>query len=114
MTDLINSYALLPEKFSLDKTHLVAVRGLIHYKVSTKCINQESSSESRSYNRQVNSSFQIWFQDLSQYWLDKIRKALSSLSISLVLVAIRQYFPSCCVRPASEVSEEKGSYALRF
>ena len=36
------------------------MRGLIHQEVSPKCINEESSTERRSYNR----------QDQSQYWLD--------------------------------------------
>ena len=66
--------ALLP----LDETYFVAVRGLIHQEVSLKCVNEESSTERRSFNRQVNRSPQLYFQGLSQYWLDKIRNAFSS------------------------------------
>ena len=40
--------------FPLDETHLVVVRGLIHHEVSPKCVNEESSTDRRSYNRQVN------------------------------------------------------------
>ena len=63
--------------YPLDETHLVAVRGLIHYKVSTKYVNEESSTERLSYNRQVNRFPQLFCQDLSQHWLDNIRKAFS-------------------------------------
>ena len=52
--------------------------GLIHQENPLKCVNEESSTERRSYNRQVSRSPQLYCQDLSQYWLDKIRKALSS------------------------------------
>ena len=62
----------------LDETHLVVVRGLIKKEVSPKCVNKESSTERRSYNRQVNRSPQLQCQVLSQYLLDKIRKAFSS------------------------------------
>ena len=63
----------------LDETHLVLVRGLIKKEVSRKCVNkEESSTERRSYNRQVNKSPQLQCQVLSQYLLDKIRKAFSS------------------------------------
>ena len=40
--------------FPLDETHLVVVRGFIHQEVSPKCVNEESSTDRRSYNRQVN------------------------------------------------------------
>ena len=38
----------------LDQTHLATVRGLINQEVSPKCINEDSSAESYSFNRQVN------------------------------------------------------------
>ena len=50
-----------------DQTHLVVVRGLIHQEVLTKSINEKSSIERRSYNRQVNRSSQLLCQLLSQY-----------------------------------------------
>ena len=40
----------------IDKTHLVVAKGLIHQDVSPKCFNEESSTERRSYNRQVKRS----------------------------------------------------------
>ena len=43
----------------LDETHLVVVRGLIHQEVSPKCVNEESSTERGSNNRQVNRSPQL-------------------------------------------------------
>ena len=66
-----------------DETHLVVVRGFIHQEVSPKYVNEESSIERCSYNCQVNRSPQLLCQDLSQYWLDKIRKAFSSQSTLL-------------------------------
>ena len=45
-----NSWFILLYYFPLDETHLV-VRRLIHYEVSTYCVNEESSSERHSYNR---------------------------------------------------------------
>ena len=44
---------------SLDETDLVVVRRLIHWEVSPECINEESLTERRSYNRQVNRSSQL-------------------------------------------------------
>ena len=38
----------------LDETHLVVVRELIYQEVSPKYVNEESSTERHSYNRQVN------------------------------------------------------------
>ena len=43
----------------LHETHLVVVRGLIHQDVSPKSVNEESSTEPRSYNRQVSRSLQL-------------------------------------------------------
>ena len=43
----------------LDDTHLVMVRGLIHQDISPKCVKEESSTERRSYKRQVNRSPQL-------------------------------------------------------
>ena len=43
----------------LDETHLAVVRELIHQEVPPKCVNEESSTERRSYNRQVNRSPQL-------------------------------------------------------
>ena len=40
----------------LDETHLVMVRGLIRQAVSLNCVSEESSTERRSYIRQVNRS----------------------------------------------------------
>ena len=68
----------ITELLFLDETYLVSVRGLIYQKVSPKYVNEESSTERRSFNRQVNRSPQLYFQGLSQYWLDKIRNAFSS------------------------------------
>ena len=45
--------------FLFDETHLALVRGLIHEEVSPKCVKEESSTERRSYNRQVNRSPQL-------------------------------------------------------
>ena len=73
-------------KFPLDETHLVLVKGLIHQEVSPKCVKEKSSNERRSYNRQVNRSPQLQCHDLSQYWIDKIRKAHSSYSTHLSVV----------------------------
>ena len=42
----------------LDETHLV-LRGFAHQEVSPKCISEETSTERRSYNRQVNGSPQL-------------------------------------------------------
>ena len=38
----------IAEEVPLDETHLVVVRGLIHQKVSPKCVNEDSSTERRS------------------------------------------------------------------
>ena len=46
---------------------LAVVRELIHQDVSPKCVNEENSTERRSYNRQVNRSPQLQCEDLSQY-----------------------------------------------
>ena len=50
---------LFTQEVLLNETHLVAVRGLIHQEVSPESINEESSTEHRSYNRQVNRSPQL-------------------------------------------------------
>ena len=81
----------------LDETHLAVVRGLIHQEVSPKCVNEESSTERHSYNRQVNRSSPLQCQDLSQYWLDKIRK-FPSQSTPLGVVQ----FPNICPCVAAE------------
>ena len=52
---------------SLDETYLVVVRGPIHQEFSLKCVNEESSTERGSHNRQVNRPPQLECQDLSQY-----------------------------------------------
>ena len=52
----------------LDETHLVVVRGLTHQDVLPKCVNEESPTGWRSYNRQVNRSSQLYCEDLSQYY----------------------------------------------
>ena len=49
----------LASKYHLDETQLIVVRGLIHQKVSPNCVNEESSTERRSYNCQVNRSPQL-------------------------------------------------------
>ena len=46
-------------QFSLDETHLIVVRGLIHQEVSPRCVNEESSTERRSHKCQVNRSPQL-------------------------------------------------------
>ena len=74
--------------FPLDENRLVLVKEFIHHEVSSKCISEESSTERRSYNRQVDRSPQ-----LSQYWSDKIRKAFSSQSTPLVVVQLTNIFP---------------------
>ena len=48
----------LTNLFRLGETHLVVVRGFI-YQVSPKCVNEESSTERRNYNSQVNRSPQL-------------------------------------------------------
>ena len=40
----------------LNKTHFIVVRGLICSEVPPQCVNEESSTERCSYNRQVNRS----------------------------------------------------------
>ena len=65
----------------LDETHLVVVRQLIHQEVLRKCVNEETSTEHRSYNHQVKRSCQLSCQDLIQYWLDKVRKIRKASSI---------------------------------
>ena len=57
----------ITELLFLDETYLVAVRGLIYQEFSPKYVNEESSTERRSFNRQVNRSPQLYFQELSQY-----------------------------------------------
>ena len=52
------SFAYRYASCPLDETHLVVVRRLTHQEVSPKCVN-ESSTERRSYNRQVNRSSQL-------------------------------------------------------
>ena len=42
----------------LDETRLL-LRGSVHQEVSPKCINEETSTERRSYNCQVNGSPQL-------------------------------------------------------
>ena len=43
----------------LDETHFVVARRRIHQEFSPKCVNEESSTERHSYNRQVNKSLQL-------------------------------------------------------
>ena len=57
----------ITELLFLDETYLVAVRGLIYQEFSPKYVNEESSTERRNFNRQVNRSPQMYFQELSQY-----------------------------------------------
>ena len=45
--------------YPLDETHIAVVRGLTHQEALPKCVNEESSTERRSYNRQVNRSPQL-------------------------------------------------------
>ena len=52
-----NSWFILLYYFPLDETHLAVVRRLIHYEVSTYCINEESSTERHSYNRRSTDLF---------------------------------------------------------
>ena len=59
LTNVLSKAVLKHENIiPLDETHLVVVRELIH-QVSPKCVNEESSTERRSYNRQVNRSPQL-------------------------------------------------------
>ena len=60
----------------LDGAHLVAVRGLIHQEVPTR-VRQWTDRQTNRQSRQTNRSSQPC-QDVSQQWLDKIRKAFSS------------------------------------
>ena len=48
------SYFKLYNQHSLDETHFFVVMGLMHQEVSPKCVNEEISTERRSYNSQVN------------------------------------------------------------
>ena len=50
--------------------------GLSTKKFQPECVNEKSSAERRTLSRQTNRSSQPC-QDLSQHWLDKIRKAFS-------------------------------------
>ena len=49
---------IYPIIIPLDETHLLVVR-FIRQEVSPKCVNEESLTESLSYNRQVNRSPQL-------------------------------------------------------
>ena len=51
--------------------------GLSTKKFQPECVNKKCSTERRSLSRQTNRSSQP-SHDLSQHWLDKIRKAFSS------------------------------------
>ena len=42
-------YCKLRKYLPLDKTHLVVMRGVIHQEVSPKRVNEETSTERRSY-----------------------------------------------------------------
>ena len=59
------------------ENHLAVVRGLPTKKFLPKYVNEKSSTECRSKSRQTNRSSQQC-QVLSQHWLEKIRKVLSS------------------------------------
>ena len=50
---------IYPIIIPLDETHLLVVRRFIRQEVSPKCVNEESLTESLSYNRQVNRSPQL-------------------------------------------------------
>ena len=56
MGPLVPKHTITPN----NERHLVIVRGPIHYEVSRKCVNEESSTECRGYNRQVNRSSQMY------------------------------------------------------
>ena len=56
ITNLAKKAALNNKAAPLDEAHLFVVRGLIHQEVSHNCINDESSTERRRYNCQVNIS----------------------------------------------------------
>ena len=47
----------LSKQHPLDETHLIVVRELIYQEVSHKYVKEESSTECRSYNRQVQRIF---------------------------------------------------------
>ena len=92
--------------------------GLFIKQFQPECVNEESSTERRSYSREANRYSQPC-QDLSQHLLDKIRKAFCSSGTPLGVVTVRLYVgsplsdwpPLCCGRTAPEVSEVEGSYA---
>ena len=95
--------------------------GLFIKQFQPECVNEESSTERRSYSREANRYSQPC-QDLSQHLLDKIRKAFCSSGTPLGVVTVRLYVgsplsdcpPLCCGRTAPEVSEVEGSYVSYF
>ena len=50
---------LTRKQHPLNESNFVMMRGLIHQEVSPKCVNEENSTECRSYNRHVNRSPQL-------------------------------------------------------
>ena len=95
--------------------------GLSTKQFQPECVYEESSTERRSKSRQSSRSSQPC-QYLSQYWLEKIRKAFSSWSTPLGVVTVRLCVgsplsdcpPLCYGRTAPEISEEEGSHTSRF
>ena len=72
---------LLPQLFSPSMKLTLSWWGGYPLKVSPRCINKDSLTEHCSYNRQVNRSSQLQWQDLSQYWLDKIKNTFSAILV---------------------------------
>ena len=62
----------------------------------------------------LNGSFLLLCQNLSQCCLDKTKKTFSSKSDPCRCSVGSKILPLCCVRTASEVSEEEGICASRF
>ena len=67
----------LPNQHPLDGTHLVAVRGLIHQQVPTR-VRQRGELNWASQLKPSGQQSSQPCHDLSQHWLDKIRKTFSS------------------------------------
>ena len=80
----------------------------------TKCVNEESSKASQLQPSTLNGSSLQLCQDLSQCWLDKIRKTFFSKKRSFWCSVGSTILPLSWVRTTTEVSEEEGSHALHF
>ena len=100
--------------FPFDETNLDTTRGLSNKKVSTKCVNEESLSERRSYSLRLNGPSLLICQDLSPFWLEKIIKAFSCKKRPFWCSVVSTILTLCWVWTAPQISEEEGNYALRF